>query len=214
MSFEGRLAGSVLRDGLCSFLVLMLLLVLGGCQAGDVRGEYDVTILLDGGAVPIEGTLVLGASALELEGVPSDLMVRPGSNDSAGTDEYADQDDFAGTVNSCLAVAARERGDARPRSLRFFDVRIRGNEILVPFSLFEGGDQRIDVTKLQFVANTLGGDVVFHEGDVELEGRIFGDRQGPADAEQCLVALTGYEELLRDSIEQAVEANAAPPPTR
>jgi len=180
-----------------------------GCQAGDVRGEYEVTILLDGAAAAIEGTLVLGASALELEGVPTDLIIRPSASAPDGYSD-PDQDDFAGTVNSCLAVVARDPRDTRPRSLRFFDVRVRGSEILVPFSLFEGGDQRIEVIKLRFVANTLGGDVVFHEGDVELEGRIYGDRLGPADAERCLTSLAGYEERLLESIQQAVGSNVTP----
>lgn len=188
--------------------LLCLPLALVACQQSDPRGRYDIAIVIEGAGAPVEGVLVVGASMLELDSLATDLIVsaapQRGATDYTGaTDDsaiYADEDDFVGAVNSCLAIASLDPEDPRPRSVRFFDVRLRGSEVEVPFPIFEGGDQRIEVTKLKFVANTLGGEVKFLEGNIALEGRIFGDRMGPAAAEQCLEQLRQYEEKLREQI--------------
>lgn len=186
-------------------LALGLSLTLAACQQGDPRGTYEVAIVIDSAGRPIDGVLVIGASMLELDVMATDLIVAAKPN---GGDGFVDEDDLLTNVNSCLAIASLDPTDPRPRSVRFFDVRIRGREVDVPFPVFEGGDQRIEVTKLQFVANTLGGDIRFQEGDVTLKGRIFGDRTGAAESENCMEQLRQYEERILEQIQGAAAASA------
>ena len=168
-----------------------LLALLGACGGGDIRGNYDVEIRVEGSRGPIRGTLVLSNSPLDLEPAVATLVVSP--------DSQREEEGFGGsepTANSCLSYASTDPKDDRPRNVSLFHVRFRGNQTLGDFPILASNDYVLRVKELRFFANAIGGDVALQEPDGERAGRIVGDRVGGASAQLCYDEIARFEQRL------------------
>jgi len=149
------------------------------CSQSDIRGTYRVEILIEQARAPIDAILVLTSTHLDIESLPHEA--RGSAGEGSG--------DYQADPNSCLILPAQDPNDDAPRSVTFFEARIRAGEALVPFSIFENREQRMEVTKLQLFANALGGEITFHEPEGKRPGHLIGDRlDGPA-GEHCIDAM-------------------------
>jgi hypothetical protein len=168
------------------------------CSDTDVRGHYEVEILIEQARAPIAAILLLTSTHLDTDSLPIEAREGIGEGNGSGGDYQEDQAD----PNSCLILPSNDPSDATPRSVTFFEARFRDGEVVVPFSIFEAQEQRMEVVKLQFFANALGGDIVFHEPDGERPGRLIGDRLGEAVGQQCIAAM----HLFYARIQQLIQA--------
>jgi len=180
-----------------SLAIAFMMLALAGCSETDLRGRYQVEIMIEQARAPIDAILILNSSPLETDSLPLEARLGVGTTDSTGEDYRDDQ----AAPNSCLIIPSDDPNDATPRIVTFFETRFRGKEAIVPFSIFDTPDQRIEVVKVQFFANALGGDVVFHEADGDRPGRLFGDRLGKPVGQQCVDAMGIYYARIQQLIE-------------
>ena len=176
-------------------LILLGLCLAIGCSDSPIQGTYAVSLLIDQASAPIDATLIIWSTYLE----GRSHFANPG----------AARDEAVGDPNSCLIIPSNDLRDDTPRSVTYFQSRIRSGELVVPMTIFETSEQRIEITKVKFFANAVGGDIAFHSdsdsgsgsGNTERVGRIVGDRQGGPDATRCNQALAKFnsamEELLR-----------------
>ena len=183
-------ATSPIKGALCvhpSRFALLGLLLVTGCFDSAIQGTYEVTLMIDRTSAPIVATMIVTNSYLE----GRSRLASPG----------AARDDAAGEPNSCLIIPSNDASDDTPRSVTYFQSRIRSGEFVVPTTIFETSEETIDITKVKFFANAVGGDIIFHSESGERAGRIVGDRQADPDATRCSQALskfnTAMEELLR-----------------
>ena len=168
------------------------------CSDTDMRGHYQVEILIDQARSPIDAILLLTSTHLDTDSLPIEVRNGIGSASESAIDYAEDQAD----PNSCLILPSRDPNDATPRSVTFFEARFQNGDVVVPFSIFETQDQRMEVVKLKFFANALGGDIVFHEPDGERAGRLIGDRTGAPSGQPCIDAM----QLFHDRIQQLMKA--------
>ncbi len=181
-----------LSTQLLIFLLVGLLSV--ACNDGDLRGTYRVEIDLDRSRAPIDAILVLTSTQLDTDSLPYEA--RHGYSEDSSTDgDYAENQ--AGP-NSCLILPSGDPDDDAPRSVSFFETRIRGGEAIVPFSIFKTQDQRMEVVDLQFFANALGGEISFHEADGERSGRLIGDRLSGPRGSQCIEAMRKFHARIEE----------------
>ena len=149
------------------------------CGEGDLRGTYRVKIEIEHARAPIDATLVLTSTPLETDSLPPEARHGFGAGLNAA-------DDYFGAPNSCLILPSIDSGTNAPRSVTFFETRLRAGEAIVPFSIFETGEQRMEIIQLHFFANALGGDIIFYEADGERPGRLIGDRLDGPTGRRCV----------------------------
>jgi hypothetical protein len=164
---------------------LLVGLACTACSESDIRGAYRVEILIEQARAPIEAILVLTSTHLDIESLPQEA--RGGIAQESG-----DSQDYQADPNSCLILPSNDPRDDAPRSVTFFEARVQGGEANLPFSIFETDEQRMEVVKLQFFANALGGEIIFYEPDGERPGRLIGDRLGDPSAHQCVEAMEKF----------------------
>jgi len=179
------------RPGLLACLLIGL--VSTACSQSDLRGTYRVEILIEKARAPIDAILVLTSTRLDIESLSFEARdaIRSGGRREGGSGGVDYQEDQA-DPNSCLILPSEDPEDAAPRSVTFFEARIRAGDVVVPFSIFETRERRMVVTKLQFFANTLGGEILFYEPDGERPGRLIGDRRGGPTGGQCIEAMNAF----------------------
>lgn len=130
------------------------------------------------------------------------------AHDRAGRYEASDADDAIGATNSCLILPSADARDKAPRSVTFFEARVRGDEFLVPVTVFETSGERMEITKLSFFAGAIGGEVLLTGEDGARAGRIVGDRVAGPDAGRCREALLAFYARI-DRLIQEAERSAA-----
>lgn len=181
------------RVGLVSLLLLALLVA---CTSDtDLRGTYDVELRVQQIGIPIRGTLVLGRRALD---VSDPIWIVPNKR---GGGEIDDEDDLLLDPNSCL-ILTNERSET-PRAVMLFEIHSQSDAIELPFGLFDSGKERIEVTELKLFADALSGQLVYADADGTGEGRLYGDRTGSPDGDECIRSLTRFVD--------AIEAAGATP---
>jgi hypothetical protein len=182
-------------------LLACLLIGLGStaCGQSDLRGTYRVEILIEKARAPIDAILVLTSTHLDIESLSFEARDAIGSGGGGGSGGVDDQEQQA-DPNSCLILPSTDPEDTAPRSVTFFEVRVRGGDAVVPFSIFETHEQRMVVTKLQLFANALGGEILFYEPDGERPGRLTGDRLGGPTGGQCIEAMKAFHARIQELI--------------
>jgi hypothetical protein len=178
------------RPGLLACLLIGL--VSTACGQSDLRGTYRVEILIEKARAPIDAILVLTSTRLDIESLSFEARDAIGSGGGGGGSGGVDDQEEQADPNSCLILPSKDPEDAAPRSVNFFEVRIRGGDAVVPFSIFETSEQRMVVTKFQLFANALGGEILFYEPDGERPGRLIGDRLGGPTGGQCIEAMKAF----------------------
>lgn len=212
-------------------LALLVWIATVGCSRQEIPGTYDVELLIEGAAAPIEASMILTNSDLEAatggyeNGYDSDDHNGYDGDydrdyDSDHQDEYdgenevdydrygdryaaSDADDVVGAPNSCLILPSVDTRDPAPRSVTFFETRVRGDEFRVPVTVFETSGERMEITKLSFFAGAVGGDVLLTGEDGERTGRIVGDRVAGPDARRCKEALAAFYARIDRLIQEA-----------
>lgn len=182
-----KIADRALRQGLAAATCVMLL---QGCMQSETRGTYRVEIEIAGVAAPIEGTLILSTSALD---VPP-----PTDADRASLGEWFEHDTI--DANSCFILHTGTGEKAIPRNVRVFEAQIRTDEVELPLEIYRTPLQRIEIIGLEFFANAIGGDVVLHDQGEQRPGRIYGSRSGAPTRQRCLDDLETFRTSLRDSL--------------
>ncbi len=142
----------------------------------EIRGTYRVEIEITRVAAPIEGTLILSTSALD---VPP-----PTNADRTSLGEWFEHDTI--DANSCFILHTGTGEKAIPRNVRVFEAKIRRDEVELPIEIYRTPLQRIEITSLEFFANAIGGDVVLYDQGEQRPGRIHGSRSGSPTRQRCL----------------------------
>lgn len=168
------------------------LMLLQGCTRADVRGTYDVEIEIIRSAGPIEGTLILSTGILDVPSLTQE--------DRSAASDWLESD--TNDANSCFVLHAGSGAERTPQNVRVFDARIRGNEVALPIEIYRTPVQSLEIVSLQFFANTMGGDVVFHDRGQQHPGRIHGVRSGSARPQRCLDDLEIFRANLAHSLTQ------------
>ncbi len=164
-----------------SLLLGGLTLLLVGCGQSPVHGTYDVELLIAGASRPLEGTLVLSPS-------PLDLPARSG--DSAGGPEAEIESIWLGAdplaANSCFVLSGRTEEEAGTDLVRVFELRVGPRGVETPLEILRGGELRVEITKIQFFANAVGAEILVHTARDVREGRLQGARIGSPRPQDCL----------------------------
>jgi hypothetical protein len=169
------------------------ILLLLGCRQSEIRGTYDVEIEIARAVAGIEGTLVLSAGVLDVPALTNEERADGGS-------DWFESDTI--DANSCFVLHGGSTAEQTPQSVRIFEARLRGSEIVLPIEIYRSPVQSIEIVSLQFFADTIGGDVVLHDGGRELTGQIHGVRSGAPSAQKCLDELELFRAMLREPIAQ------------
>jgi hypothetical protein len=168
--------------------VFLVLAVSGlGCARGEVKGTYSVELLLAGAVRPFEGTLILSTRHLDIPSLVED-------------DPSIDPQWFGGdalSANSCFILSPQSGEESGPGVVRVFEARIQSNQVSMPIEILNATDLRIEIVKLQFFANALGGELLVHTQNGSREGRIHGARVGAESPERCAKELAAFRALLR-----------------
>lgn len=159
------------------------------CSQQDIPGTYEVEILVEGARGPIEATMILTTSYFDMP--------------SRGYDATPDWDDTSGEPNSCLILPSPDPSDPIPRSVTVFETRIRGGEFQVPVTIFDTGEQRIEITELSFFAGAAGGEIAFYDEQRASEGRIVGSRVGGPDGMRCAAELAKFQARIEELLESS-----------
>ena len=157
------------------------------CSQQDIPGTYDVELLIDGARAPLEATMILTTTPIETSG--------------RGYDAILDRDETSGEPNSCLILPSTDPSDATPRSVSVFESRVRGGEFRVPVTIFDTGEQRMEITELSFFAGAAGGELAFHDEQGAREGRIVGTRVGGPDGMRCSAELAKFHAKIDQLLE-------------
>jgi hypothetical protein len=168
------------------------IMLLQGCTQSELRGTYDVEIEIAGAAAPIEGTLILSTGILDVPSLTEE--------DRAIAGDWFQSDTI--DANSCFVFHGGSDAGQSPQSVRVFDARIRANDVVLPIEIFRTPAQRIEIVRLQFFADTIGGDVVLDDRGQQRVGRIHGIRSGSATPQRCLDDLELFRTNLRNSLPQ------------
>ena len=168
------------------------ILLLQGCTQTEIRGTYDVEIEFVGVTDPIEGTLIFSARSLDVPSLSEE------ERNSAG--DWFESDTI--NANSCFVLHTGSDAEQTPQNVRVFDARIRGSELTLPIEIYRTPVQHIEIVRLQFFANTMGGEVVFHDRGQQRPGRIHGVRSGSPTPQRCLDDLGAFRANLTRSLAQ------------
>ena len=163
-----------------------------GCGRGEIKGTYDVELEIAGAARPLQGTLILSTQPLDIPSL-------------AEEDESIDSNWFGGdamSANSCFILAPsgspRASGAVDPGVVRVFEARIQPDGVLTPIEILNASDLRIEIVKLQFFSNAVGGELDVHMAQGVRPGRIHGTRRGEANSQRCTQALESFRGFLRE----------------
>ena len=159
------------------------------CSQQDIPGTYEVELLIEGARAPIEATMILTTTAFETSRRDYDAM--------------PDRDDTSGEPNSCLILPSTDPSDPTPRSVSIFETRIRGGDFLAPVTIFDTGEQRMEITELSFFAGAAGGELSFHDEQGTREGRIIGTRIGGPDGMRCAAELAKFHAKIDQLLESS-----------
>lgn len=170
-----------------AFATLML-----GCGQADVRGTYEVEIELLRSAAPIAGTLILSTGILDVPAITAEDQ----KNEAFGFE--SDSID----ANSCFVLEGISDTESAPQNVRVFNAQIGGNHVALPLEIYRTPLQHLEIVRLQFFADTIGGDVILHDRGQRLPGRIHGVRLGTANPEKCLEDLATFRAMLRSTLAQ------------
>lgn len=172
--------------------VASCVMLLQGCTQSEIRGTYDVEIEIVQAAAAIQGTLILSTGFLDVPSLSEEDRTIAG--------DWLDGDTI--DANSCFVFHAGSGGDESPQSVRVFDLQIRGNDVALPIEIFRTPAQSIEIVRLQFFANTIGGEVVLYDRGQQRAGRIHGVRSGSATPQRCVDDLEIFRANLRNSLAQ------------
>jgi hypothetical protein len=167
-------------------------LLLQGCRQPEIRGTYDVEIEIARAVAGLEGTLVLSAGILDIPSLTDEERETGG--------DWFESDTI--NANSCFVIHGGSAAEQTPQSVRIFDVRMRGSEVVLPIEIYRSSVQSIEIVSLQFFADTLGGEVVLHDQGRQLAGRIHGIRSGSPSPQKCLDDLEEFRAMLRSPLTQ------------
>jgi hypothetical protein len=181
------------QSSFCAALIVCAIF-LQGCSPNDIRGTYDVEIQIAGSPTVLDGTLVLGGTFLDIPSL--DNQERSDFGDWLISDSVA--------VNSCFILAPISGDEDEPNIVQVFEAQLQGDEISVPIDIVRMPPLRIQVVRLQFFANALGGELVVHLGDQEREGRISGIRSNLPSAQRCLDEFAAFREMLGSTNQNAL----------
>lgn len=169
-----------------------------GCGRGEIKGTYDVELEIAGATRPLLGTLILSTQPLDIPSLSEE-------------DESIDSNWFGGdaiSANSCFILAPsgspRANGRVDPGVVRVFEARIQSDGVLTPLEILNASDLRIEIVKLQFFSNAVGGELDVHTAKGMRPGRIHGSRTGAANSQRCAEALEAFRGFLRE-LPQAAE---------
>lgn len=171
-------------------LTICCTLALAGCSPQEIRGSYDVQIEIAGIAAPLDGALILIAGVLDAPPLAED--------ERAMLSDWFASDTL--DADSCFILDSPSTAEDATNIVRVFETRLRGAEIVLPIEIYRTPSQRIEIVDLKFFANTIGGEIVLHDGKQQREGRLSGIRSGPPSAQQCLLALESFRSDLRASL--------------
>ena len=160
-----------------------------GCGQTDVRGTYDVEIEILRAAGPIAGTLILSTGHLDVPAMTADDRKEAG--------DWIESDTI--DANSCFVIEGGSGDEKTPQSVRVFDAQIGGKGVELPIEIYRTSLQNLEIVRLQFFANTIGGDVILTDRGQQLPGRLHGVRLDSAKPEKCLEDLETFRTLLRNS---------------
>jgi hypothetical protein len=172
-------------------LALCLIAAIAGlaCSQQDIPGTYEVELMIEGARAPTEATMILTTTYFE----PS----------SRAYDAMPDRDETSGEPNSCLILPSLDPNDQTARGVSVFETRIQGGEFLVPVTIFDTGEQRMEITELSFFAGAAGGKLAFYDEQGRREGQIVGSRVGGPDGMRCGAELAKFHAR----IDQLLESN-------
>jgi hypothetical protein len=168
------------------FSILLMTLLLG-CARSEVTGTFEVELLLAGIGQPLEGTLILSTRPLDIPSL---------SEDNSEIDPEWFGGDALG-ANSCFILSPRRGIEGDPGVVRVFEARIRPDHVQMPLEILRASDLRIDIVKLQFFANAIGGELEIHVEDGIRPGQIRGTRVDSATPLRCVKTLADFREMLR-----------------
>lgn len=168
------------------------ILFLQGCRQSEIRGTYDVEIDIAESVAGIEGTLILSAGILDVPSLTDEERATGG--------DWLESDTI--NSNSCFILYGSSDVEQPPQSVRIFDARLRGSEVVLPIEIYRSPVQSIEIVSLQFFADTIGGDVVLHDRGRRLAGRIHGVRSGSPSPQKCLDDLEVFRAMLRSPLSQ------------
>jgi hypothetical protein len=178
-----------------ALIALASLMFLEACAQSEVRGTYEVEIEIAQLSRPIGGTLILSTSIL---GVP------PLTDEERALDAgWIDSD--AIDANSCFVLHGQSNSGATVQNIRVFEARLGSGQLALPVDIYKTPLQRIEIVELQFFANAIGGQIVFHDGNERRTGRIYGDRTGAPSPQRCRDELQTFREGLRAVMEEEEE---------
>jgi hypothetical protein len=162
------------------------------CGRGEIKGTYEVELEIAGATRPLQGTLILSTKPLDIPSL-------------AEEDESIDSNWFGGdalSANSCFILAPSgspaTNSQSDPGVVRVFEARIQPDGVLTPIEILNASDLRIEIVKLQFFSNAVGGELDVHMAQGVRPGRIHGSRTGEASSQRCTEALADFRELLRE----------------
>lgn len=159
------------------------------CSQQDIPGTYEVQLLVEGASAPIEATMILTTTYFDAS--------------RRGYDAVPDRDESSGEPNSCLILPSIDPSDPTPRSVSVFETRIRGGEFLVPVTIFDTGEQRMEITELSFFAGAAGGEIAFYDEQEMRAGRIIGSRIGGPDGMRCSAELAKFHAKIDQLLESS-----------
>jgi hypothetical protein len=172
------------------FVAVVLGLIAAACSSSEIPGTYEVEVELLGMRGPLHGVLVLSRGILD---VPA-----PSEADRELLGEWLDDD--AIDANSCFILYGNGGAKSTPRNVELIDARFRDDGVRVPFDVYRTPSQRLEVTRLEFFASALGGEVVLHDQGQTREGRIHGRRTASPEQHRCIEALSAVRAELRDTL--------------
>jgi hypothetical protein len=167
-----------------TFMLALLVAVCLGCSQSEVKGTYDVELILAGVPRPHSGTLILSTRTLDIPFV-------------SGTGPGVDSGWFGGesnSANSCFILLSPQTPqtgvEIAPDVVHIFEALIQPRGVDTPIEIVRAGGVRIEIVKLQFFANALGGELELHTVNGVRPGRIRGTRIGDAQPQRCVDAVS------------------------
>ncbi|HIF94703.1 MAG TPA: hypothetical protein EYQ60_16505 [Myxococcales bacterium] len=185
--------GSGLRSCFCAALMACATF-LQGCSPSEIRGTYDVEIQIAGSPTILDGTLVLGSEFLDIP--PLDNQERLAFGDWLISDSV--------DKNSCFILAPISGNKDEPNIVQVFEIHLQGDAISLPIEIVRMPPLRIQIVRLQFFANAMGGELIVHLSDQKREGRISGVRSDLPSAQRCLDEFETFREMLETSDQKAL----------
>lgn len=158
-----------------------------GCSQSEIKGTYDVEIDVAGALSPIHGQLILSTRSLDIPSLTDE--------ERAVSSDWFESD--MNDANSCFIL---EGVDPTLKNVRVFMARIHEGHVTLPLEIYTTPIQRIEIVRLQFFANAIGGDVILRDQGQQRPGRITGLRAGSPDSEKCQEDFESFRTMLRTTL--------------